>query len=349
MPNKLEPNQLLVKNMVATICGSDLHTWRGRRSAHVPLVLGHEGMGKIIGMGEPTLPQRKALKIGDRVTWSIFDRCFHCMPCTAFNIPQKCDNLFKYGHTSLEKGNGLDGCYSSHTLVRGGTHVVSIPDCISNQLAAPLNCAFSTIHAALDLKKFPEDTHFDTALVLGAGLLGLYTCIVLRHLFNVSKVFITDKNPEREQMATKFGAIPVPSLETDSQGFIQKFNTSFIQQQTKHGVDIVVETCGDPEAVPDGIHLLRFGGHFVMVGLVHPKSSLGSLTGYEIIHKCATIHGIHNYGPEHLDRSISFLSSVVDQYPFHELVSAPLPLSAMDEAFDLAASQKWSRVCVDLE
>ena len=31
LPEKLEPGALLVKTSIATVCGSDMHSWRGRR------------------------------------------------------------------------------------------------------------------------------------------------------------------------------------------------------------------------------------------------------------------------------------------------------------------------------
>jgi len=203
LPKSLEHNEVLVKNDRATICGSDLHTWKGTRPAETPVVLGHEGMGRIIAKGSG----RQHLSLGNRITWSIFDRCHTCRPCTDYNVPQKCDKLFKYGHTSFDKGNGLDGCYGSHTLLRKGTHIVEIPSNIPDKVAAPLNCAFATIHAALDSTKLPK--RIDTALVQGAGLLGIYTCLVLTHLHHVKQVYCVDINPERLVIAEKFGAIPL--------------------------------------------------------------------------------------------------------------------------------------------
>ena len=55
-------------------------------------------------------------------------------------------------------------------------------------------------------------------------------------------------------------------------------------------VDVVIEVCGHPGAIEEGIRCLRPGGLYVLVGLVHPNSKL-NLTGETIIRKCLTITG----------------------------------------------------------
>lgn len=73
--------------------------------------------------------ERSQVKPGDRITWTIADSCGHCLLCTAFGLPQKCDHLFKYGHAAVDDGTGLNGCYASHIVLwSSGTHIVRVPD-----------------------------------------------------------------------------------------------------------------------------------------------------------------------------------------------------------------------------
>ena len=53
------------------------------------------------------------------------------------------------------------------------------------------------------------------------------------------------------------------------------------------------QVCGSPTVIAEGIKLLRPGGLYVLVGLVHPNSQL-SITGEQIIRKCITIRGTPN-------------------------------------------------------
>ena len=79
--------------------------------------------------------------------------------------------------------------------------------------------------------------------------------------------------------------------------------------------------------------------------MVHPHTQL-DLTGEQIIRKCLTIYGVHNYAPCHLDRAIQFLEQTVRKYPYPVLVSPPFPLIELDSAIQVAQAKDWHRVSV---
>jgi len=58
--------------------------------------------------------------------------------------------FLKYGHAKLSDGSGFNGCYASHIILRHGTHVVKIPDSISDRCAAPINCSLATTMCAME-------------------------------------------------------------------------------------------------------------------------------------------------------------------------------------------------------
>lgn len=71
-------------------------------------------------------------------------------------VCSKCKSLFKYGHAPLNDGCGLNGTYSTHVVLRPGTHVVRLPDHLSDEVAAPVNCALATVSGrALSISCFP--------------------------------------------------------------------------------------------------------------------------------------------------------------------------------------------------
>ena len=55
-------------------------------------------------------------------------------------------------------------------------------------------------------------------------------------------------------------------------------------------VDVVIEVCGVPSVLADGVSYLRPGGFYLLVGMVHPNSQL-PITGEQIIRKCLTVKG----------------------------------------------------------
>ncbi len=82
---------ILVRVKCCTICGSDLHTWLGRRSAPTPIILGHEIVGEIVELGDGVTYDSgdRPLKIGDRITWTIMDNCGKCYYCREKGLTMK--------------------------------------------------------------------------------------------------------------------------------------------------------------------------------------------------------------------------------------------------------------------
>ncbi len=316
LPDELQPGEVLVEISLATICGSDLHTVDGRRTAPTPCVLGHEAVGHVASS------ERAGIASGQRVTWTLADSCGQCDPCTRWQLPQKCERLFKYGHASLNDGSGLNGCYASHILLRPGTLILPVPDALSDAIAAPANCALATIVNALETLPVP----CDRALVQGGGLLGIYACAWLRHR-GVAEVFCTDLSPQRLALVAEFGGIPL-----EPGGKIPP-------------VDLVLEVTGNSAVVPAGVEALRPGGHYVWAGMVHPETQL-DLTGEAVLRKCLTLRGVHNYVPHHLSTGLDFLAQNHTRLPFEKLISPALPLDQLNEGLELTRSRQWQRVAI---
>lgn len=322
LPERLGAGEALVRLSLATICGSDLHTVAGRRQEPVPCVLGHEGIGRVAAVGAG----REAW-LGKRVTWTLADSCGACAACAEFGLPQKCEHLFKYGHASLGDGSGLNGTYASHILLRPGTHLVEMPDDVPDALAASANCSLATMVAVTE--DLPSPCRI--AVIQGAGLLGLHGCALLRAA-GVRRVWVIDPDSARRELAAAFGGEPAARADVES-----------------GSVDLVIEVAGAPSVVPEGLRLLRPGGHYHFAGMVHPDSAL-EIAGETIIRRCLTLRGFHNYAPRHLERAVAFLRSLdaASAKPWISLTSPPMPLERLDEAMSLAASRRWARVAVTM-
>jgi putative phosphonate catabolism associated alcohol dehydrogenase len=329
LPHELAAGEMLVEISLATICGSDLHTYEGRRAAPAPCILGHEAVGRVIASARPEIP------VGRRVTWSIADSCGNCAPCTDWRLPQKCLALFKYGHADLSDGSGLNGCYASHILLRPHTAALVVPDELADAVVAPANCALATIINALS--ELP--TPCRAALVQGGGLLGIYACAWLRQR-GVERIYCADVSEARLQLVPAFGGIPLNAGEARWPAAREK-----VLAESPGGVDLAIELAGTPDVVAAGIDLLRPGGSYVWAGMVHPETAL-KITGESVLRKCLTIRGVHNYAVEHLALGLEFLRESQTRLPFDALVSPPVPLDQLNKAFSLAQSRRWLRVAV---
>jgi threonine dehydrogenase-like Zn-dependent dehydrogenase len=109
--------------------------------------------------------------------------------------------------------------------------------------------------------------------------------------------------------------------------------------------DVVIEAAGVPSIVNEGLRMLRPGGHYLFVGMVHPDSAL-NITGEAIIRGCVSVRGFHNYAPRHLDMAVAFLTQ--STLPWASLVSPPLPLAQLDEGFALSETHRWARVAISM-
>ncbi len=324
----LEPGDALVKILLSTICGSDVHTIDGLRKEETPCILGHEAVGEIVAINA-----RDGFDIGDRVTWSIADSCGQCMACTEHRLPEKCHKLFKYGHVSINNGSGLNGCYASHIHIRTGTHMVKVPNSVPNSVAAPANCALATMVNAVSY--IAENSR--NVVIQGGGLLGLYACSLLS-VMGISRIFCLEINQERLGLIPQFGAVAVDARDPEAAA-------KLVLDQVAGGVDTVIEVAGSKKLIPQGVNLLRPGGGYLLVGLVHPDSEL-NITGEQIIRKCLYIKGVHNYSPWHLDEAVAFLEQISDRFPFESLVSPPYQLDQLEQAVGIAKRQKWARVAI---
>ena len=328
LPSRLQSGEILVAVELASICGSDLHTIGGARPAPTPLVLGHEAVGTVVEVG----PDRSDLSSGDRITWTIAASCGRCSPCRLYHLPQKCEELFNYGHAAAADGSGLNGCFASHLLLRPGTHFAVADESLAGEVLVAANCALATAVNATEALPVP----CQSALVQGAGLVGIYTCGLLRQK-GVKTVYVADVSDKRLRLVESFGGIP---LEGDAVPIRDRMGWA-----DSDGVDAAFEMTGDSAVVPEGVAALRAGGHYVFVGMVHPHTPL-DITGDQVIRKCLTLRGIHNYAPHHLDGGIAFLRSNSTRYPFSELVSEPVPLQDLDRAVERARARDFYRVAV---
>jgi threonine dehydrogenase-like Zn-dependent dehydrogenase len=193
-------------------------------------------------------------------------------------------------------------------------------------MAASANCALATMVASTE----PLRSGGKTAVIQGAGLLGLFGCALLREK-GWERVVVVDTNPARLELAPAFGGEPA-------------LNSARVHVAAG-SVDAVIEATGHSAVIAEGIELLRPGGHYQLVGLVHPDSRL-DLTGETIIRKCLTIQGTHNYAPRHLGAAVEFLKHGGQNLPWPRLVSPPFPLESLEPALTLARSGRWPRVAI---
>lgn len=310
----LGKGEALVAVELTTVCGSDVHTVAGHRSAPAPLVLGHESVGRIIELGEggARTVDGTALRIGDRVVWSVIISCGECDRCLAGRT-QKCRELRKYGHERIGPRWELVGGFATHVHLRAGSAIVRVPETLPAAMLAPASCATATAWAAVRRAAAGRDLERSRVLVYGAGLVGLSAAAMADDAG--AEVTIVDPAPARRTVAERFGATAVA--------------------RESEPADIVIEASG--RAVADAIAAADVGGTVVLVGSVFPDDPV-PLDAEDVVRRLLTITGVHNYTAADLAASVGFLSGSGRAYPFGEVVGSVFSLDEVDAALAAAAA-----------
>lgn len=289
---ELGPGEVLVRVRLATVCGSDLHTVTGRRSAACPSVLGHEAVGDVVAVGAGA-----DIPVGHRIIWSVTVACGVCSRCRS-GLTAKCLSVRKVGHEPFDGDWPLSGSYATHLVLPRGTTIAVVPETLSDAVAAPAACATATVMATLDAA---GELSGRRVLIGGAGMLGLTA--VAACAAAGADVQVVDRNADRLALVPDFGG----------------------RESDGGPVDVAIDYTGSSAAVADALGRLDIGGTLVLAGSVTPGPAL-AVDPETVVRHWLTITGVHNYEPRHLHQAVTFLDDTHERYPWETLVVAPVPL-----------------------
>ncbi|WP_157000746.1 alcohol dehydrogenase catalytic domain-containing protein [Agromyces laixinhei] len=340
---RVAAGEALVEVELATICGSDVHTVTGRRSASAPLVLGHEQVGRVVAVGDGALrTDGTRLELGDRVVWSVTVSCGDCDRCRR-GFTQKCRSLAKYGHERVHRGWELSGGFATHVQLRAGTATVRVSESMPAAIAAPASCATATAVAALEAAAEKVDLDGALVLVTGAGMIGL--SVAAMAIEAGAEVVVADPDAARRAFAGRLGAVTAdPTARGSSPDRLDTVLAGLAARGFPE-VLVAVEASGTAAAVRTVLGVVGVGGIVVLVGSVSPGSEVG-LDPETIVRRVVTVTGVHNYTAGQLVRAVEFLERAWQLLPFDELVGVTHPLAELDLALEEAATGLHVRVGV---
>jgi propanol-preferring alcohol dehydrogenase len=183
------PGEILVKVSVCGVCHTELDEIEGRLQSKLPVVLGHQVVGKVAALGSGA----KRFQLGDRVgiAW-IYSACGKCRFCQRGN-----ENL------CLEfKGTGchVNGGYAQYTVV-SEDYAYLIPQRFSDSQAAPLLCAGAIGYRDLALSGIQRG---QTLGLFGFGASAHIVIQVAKYWGG--EVFVFTRSEEHRELAKKLGA-----------------------------------------------------------------------------------------------------------------------------------------------
>ena len=307
------------------ICGTDAHVYQGHfPGLKYPLVLGHECVGRVYALGSElkTDVTGRPLKEGDRVYLVPAITCGTCYYCTVVREEGLCPSSRGYGFRPLpDLPIEVQGGYAEYLWIT--------PRASFLQLNASAEGASILEPLTVGLNQVSR-VHFqpgDTAVVQGAGAIGLLTMVAARES-GASRVIVVGAPTSRLALAREFGADETINIEeiTDS-----RERSSRVRKMSTHGygADVVFECTGVPAAISEGIAMLRRGGTYVVAGHFTNAGEIAMNPFTNFTRKQIRLLGVWGSTRADFVRGRSIVEA--GKYPFERLVSHQLPL---DRAID---------------
>jgi putative phosphonate catabolism associated alcohol dehydrogenase len=333
--------QVLVKVSCCTLCGSDVHAFTGKRkSDFLPAIVGHEIAGVVeeLGPSPPAYWSGEPLALGDRVTFSMMASCGNCFYCTEARLPQKCQRLFKYGHTACTQDLALTGGLSEFVYLVKGTTIYRLSDAISDEVAATAMCAGATLEHAFE---GAHERRMHSVLLVGMGMLGLWAIRIAMRL-GFEKILCLDIDQDRLAFSLDSGSTHILDASNLKPEQIAHRVSSMLGGE---GPDLTIEMSGTHSGVCAAFLCPRTGGQINLVGSVIPTDPL-LIDPYDVVRRSLLIKGIHNYRPEHLARALALTEDESHHHAIRMGVSSPIPLASVDSAFQDAIRHKAHRILI---
>ncbi|MBE7067069.1 MAG: hypothetical protein E7385_05905 [Ruminococcaceae bacterium] len=311
------------------ICGTDLHFHNGKLVVTPPTIIGHEFVGKITE-ADTDEAAKYGLKIGDNVIADIAVPCGECILCK-HGDDANCVNMQVTNGGSIEVAPYLYGGYTevNYTPL---TNLIKIPEELDPTIAATFACPGPTaIHAfRLAHQAGVDYSKINVAVVQGLGPVGTFAVMYLKKL-GIKRVYAitAGDNRKREELAMTLGADKVFNLTREGTEAVTK---ALLEENGGLGVDLCFEASGAPQAVVQGMNILRNRGIYLVPG---QYSSSG---GIEIQPQLITFKALHIIGSSQysicdVEKYLSFLCENPDLHPIIAQLASKYTVDEINKAF----------------
>ena len=325
IPDQLKPDEVLIKVLATSICGTDVHIYKWDRWSQgrikPPLTVGHEFSGRVIKVGSDVTK----VKIGDIVSAETHIVCGTCEFCQRgeYHI---CENTKIIGVDT-------DGCFAEYAKMPAHNLIVNKTDKEPKYLSIqePLGNA---VHTML---------HFDitdkTVAVVGCGPIGLMGVNIAKAKKS-KKIIAIEVNDFRINLAKELGAdVVINPLKED---VIKRV----LEETDGRGVDVVCEFSGNKEAIENAFKYVKAGGKMSMLGIVSSNIELD--LSNDVVFKGVSIYGVVG---RRMFQTWNQLTEMIDknQLDLEKIITHFYPFDQMEEAMATMISGNSGKVVLVLE
>jgi L-iditol 2-dehydrogenase len=259
---EIGPGEVLVRNTVSGICGSDIHLYSDSLPDFTPRilgkVLGHELCGEVVAVA----PNVTNVKPGDRVAVEPLLKCGRCSFCLAGDY-HLCPEL-------QHVGIGWSGGFGEYAKAPA-ENVYPLPDHVSYEDASLLDVLAVGIHAVHRLHIHPGSS----VLVFGGGAIGVATAQAAKWA-GASLVAIATRSQLARELALASGIdVAIDSTREDVAEHMRALTDG-------RGPDVAFDAVGGHQRyVQQGIDTVRRGGKVGVLG-VFPRQPVELTADYLI-------------------------------------------------------------------
>ncbi len=315
--------EVRIKVSKVGICGTDRHIWEwdewSANRIPVGIITGHEFVGIVDKVGSAVTKYEP----GQRVSAE-----GHLTDGVDYN--SRTGNAHIASDTTIF-GIDRDGCFAEYIVVPEDNVWPVHPD-IPDKYAAILDPLGNAVHTVM-----AAGVSTKTVLISGVGIIGLMAVTVARAA-GASRIYCTDINPPRLELAKKLGATDAFDARDDS--WIEQ-----LRKETYEGVDVLLEMSGAPAAMDQGFRALRNGGTAALLGL--PAKSVDFDFNKHIIFKGCTVLGIN--GRKMWDTWYQMEKLLLSgRLELDDIVTHEFPMKDFERAFETMISGEGIKVLMNV-
>lgn len=302
-------NLVLVKVRIAPMCTEYKNFVRGTLTD----CLGHEAVGEVVEVGS-----HSDVKIGDRVVAMPLEGCGVCDLCLAGD----------YIHCLH---NAMRDATLAQYILKPAFVLKHIPDDVSDEMAALACCALGPSFGAFERMALNA---FDTVLITGLGPVGLGAVVNARH--RGARVIAVEVNEFRSRLALELGAEVV--LDPRDPDLVRKIKDLC----SGIGPDCAVDCSGTVAAHRTCIDAVRRKGQVAFIGECGDETPI--VASRDFIRKGIALFGAWHYNLNSFPKVLQ----VIRHSPVAaKLISHVYPITAIQEAFEVSASQQCAKILVN--
>ena len=356
---KVPSNAALVRMEMSGICGTDKHMFKGEtthpggQETAFPIIPGHENVGIIEELGSEASDlevEDRKLKVGDRVVPICDVTCGTCYICrSSYGFTTSCLRDVGYGTTlSCKNPPHLFGGWAEYMYILPQALLAKVPDGVPPEaavlteiLSVPF-CGFDKAMSPYALGKEGFGPG-DTAIILGAGPLGICHGIMAK-MIGAEKIIVVGAPESRLELARKVCADYTVNIDNITEP--QERLREIMDLTDNRGADLVAECAGVPDAVTQGLDMLRVGGTLIVAGnyvdmgptLVNPQR--------QILSKNAHIIGISGQTASSYAGSLRLIKRFLRTLPIESIVTHKFRIEEAERAVLTAISMESMEVVI---